>query len=75
MSCNQICCNDLHLTAHIMTLEDNHEAKFFLLLSFDEGTDAKAIIENHLLPYIVRVFKLYGNSPSGLYYFNIYLYV
>jgi hypothetical protein len=33
-------------------IEDNHIAKFFLLISFDVGTDAKAIIDNQLLPYI-----------------------
>lgn len=32
--------------------EDNHIAKFFLLISFDVGTDAKAIVDNQLLPYI-----------------------
>jgi hypothetical protein len=35
-----------------VTVEGNHIAKFFLLLSFDVGTDAKAIIENELLSYI-----------------------
>ena len=32
--------------------ENNHEARFFLLLSFDVGTNVKAFIENQLLPYI-----------------------
>jgi len=45
-----------------VTIEDNLQAqsKFFLLLSFDIGTDVKAIIENKLLPYVdknVRSFK------------------
>lgn len=35
-----------------VTIEDNLQAKFFLLLSFDIGTDIKAIIENKLLPYV-----------------------
>jgi hypothetical protein len=40
-------------------MEDNHEAKFFLLLSFDVGTDVKAIIENQLLPYLDKNIKLF----------------
>lgn len=35
-----------------VTIEDNLQAKFFLLLSFDIDTDVKDIIENVLLPYI-----------------------
>lgn len=40
-------------------IEDNHEAKFFLLISFDVGTDAKTIIENQLLPYIDKNMKMF----------------
>ena len=40
-------------------IEDNHEAKFFLLLSFDVGTDAKMIIENQLLPFIDKNIKMF----------------
>lgn len=40
-------------------IKDNHEAKFFLLLSFDVETDAKTIIENQLLPYIDKNIKLF----------------
>jgi hypothetical protein len=35
------------------------QAKFFFLLSFDKGTDVKAIIENELLPYIDKNLKLF----------------
>jgi hypothetical protein len=38
-------------------MEDKFQAKFFLLLAFDKGTDVKAIIENELLPYIDRNLK------------------
>jgi hypothetical protein len=40
-------------------IEDSLQAKIFLLLSFDTGTDVKAIIENELLPYIVKNLKLF----------------
>jgi hypothetical protein len=40
-------------------IEDKHKDKFFLLLSFDVGTDVKAIIENQLLPYIDKNIKLF----------------
>jgi hypothetical protein len=40
-----------------VTIEDNLQAKFFLLLSFDICTDVKAIIENKLLPYIDKNIK------------------
>jgi hypothetical protein len=39
--------------------EDNLQAKFFLLLSFDIGTDVRAIIENELLPYIDKNLRLF----------------
>jgi hypothetical protein len=42
-----------------VTIEDNLQAKFFLLLSFDIGTDVKAIIEIELLPYIDKNLKLF----------------
>lgn len=35
------------------------QAKFFLLLSFDKGTDVKAIIENELLSYIDKNLELF----------------
>jgi hypothetical protein len=41
-------------------IEDNLQAKFFLLLSFDINTYVIDIIENELLPYIdknIRLFK------------------
>jgi hypothetical protein len=38
-------------------MEDNLQAKFFLLLSFDIGTNGKDIIENELLPYIDKNLK------------------
>jgi hypothetical protein len=40
--------------------EDNIQAKFFILLSFDIDTDVKRIIENELLPYMnnnLEIFK------------------
>ena len=40
-------------------LEDSLQARFYLLLSFDIGTDVKAIIENALLPYIDKNLKLF----------------
>lgn len=40
-------------------VEDNLQARFFLLLSFDIGTDVKAIIENELLPYIDKKLELF----------------
>jgi hypothetical protein len=40
-------------------IEDNHEAKYFLLLSFDVGTDVKVIMENQLLPYIGKNIELF----------------
>jgi hypothetical protein len=40
-------------------VEGNLQAKFFLLMSFDIGTDVKAIIENELLPYIDKNLKLF----------------
>lgn len=39
---------------------DDHEAKFFFLVSFDVGTDAKHIIENELLPYIEKNKKIFS---------------
>jgi hypothetical protein len=42
-----------------VTVEGNHIAKFFLLLSFDVGTDAKAIIEDQLLTYIDKNIMLF----------------
>jgi hypothetical protein len=33
------------------------QSKFFLLLSFDIGTDVKDIIENKLLPYVDKNIK------------------
>lgn len=40
-------------------VEDNLQARFFLLLSFDIGTNVKAIIENELLLYIDKNLKLF----------------
>lgn len=40
-------------------IEGNFQAKFFLLLSFDKGTDVKAIIENELLSYIDKNLELF----------------
>ena len=37
----------------------NLQAKFFLLLSFDIGTDVRTIIENELLPYIDKNLSLF----------------
>jgi hypothetical protein len=48
----------IRATVPIMT-EDNLQAKFFLLLSFDVGTDVRAIIENELLPYIDKNLRLF----------------
>jgi hypothetical protein len=48
----------IRATVPIMT-EDNLQAKFFLLLSFDIGTDVRAIIENELLPYIDKNLRLF----------------
>lgn len=39
---------------------DDHEAKFFFLVSFDVGTDAKDIIETELLPYIEKNKKVFS---------------
>jgi hypothetical protein len=40
-------------------IEDNLQARIFLLLSFDLGTNVKDIIENELLPYIEKNLKLF----------------
>ena len=48
----------IRATVPIM-IEDNLQAKFFLLLSFDIGTDVKEVIENELLPYIDKNIKLF----------------
>lgn len=40
-------------------IEDDFQAKFFLLLSFDMGTNVKDIIENELLPYIDKNLELF----------------
>ena len=32
----------------------DYESKFYLLLSFEVGSDAKSIIENKVIPYIER---------------------
>ena len=48
----------IRATVPIMT-EGNLQAKFFLLLSFDTGTDVRAIIENELLPYIDKNLRLF----------------
>jgi hypothetical protein len=48
----------IRATVPIIT-EDNLQAKFFLLLSFDIGTDVRAIIENELLPYIDKNLRLF----------------
>jgi hypothetical protein len=42
-------------------ISDSLPAKHFLLLSFDIGTDARAIIENELLPYIDKCIELFSN--------------
>jgi hypothetical protein len=47
-----------------VSIEKDHEAKFFLLLSFDIGTDVKDIIENELLPYLDKNRKLF-NDKAG----------
>jgi hypothetical protein len=41
-------------------VEGNLQAKFFRLMSFDIGTDVKAIIENELLPYIDNNLKFFN---------------
>ena len=43
--------------------QEASEAKFFLFLSFDVGTDVKDIIETELLPYIDKNREL-SNSYS-----------
>jgi hypothetical protein len=48
----------IRATVPIIT-EDNLQAKFFLLLSFDIGIDVRAIIENELLPYIDKNLRLF----------------
>lgn len=48
----------IRATVPIMT-DNNLQAKFFLLLSFDTGTDVRAIIENELLPYIDKNLTLF----------------
>jgi hypothetical protein len=48
----------IRATVPIMT-EDNPQAKFFLLLSFDIDSDIRAIIENELLPYIDKNLRLF----------------
>ena len=50
---------DKLVRATVPITKDNHEAKFFLLLSFDVGTDVKAIIENQLMPYIDKNLELF----------------
>jgi hypothetical protein len=40
-------------------IEDNLQAKFFLLLSFDIGPDVIDIIENELLPHIDKTIRLF----------------
>ena len=40
-------------------LEDKLPAKYFLLLSFDMGTNVKDTIENELLPYIDKNLRLF----------------
>ena len=48
----------IRATVPIM-IDDNLQAKFFLLLSFDTGTDVRAIIENELLSYIDKNLTLF----------------
>ena len=36
----------------LLSSNTDHESKFYLLLSFDVGSDAKSIIENKVMPYI-----------------------
>ncbi|MGC1928167.1 MAG: hypothetical protein WA667_04280 [Candidatus Nitrosopolaris sp.] len=36
----------------LLSRNSDYESKFYLLLSFDVGSDAKSIIENKVLPYI-----------------------
>ena len=43
-------------------IEDNFQAKFFLLLSFDMGTNVKDIIENELLAYIDKNLDLTAST-------------
>ena len=50
---------DRLIRATVPITTDNLQAKFFLLLSFDTGTDVRAIIENELLPYIDKNLTLF----------------
>ena len=38
----------------LLSSNTDHESKFYLLLSFDVGSDAKSIIEKKVMPYIER---------------------
>ena len=38
----------------LLSSNSDYESKFYLLLSFDVGSDAKSIIENKVIPYIER---------------------
>jgi hypothetical protein len=38
----------------LLSSNTDYESKFYLLLSFDVGSDAKSIIENKVMPYIER---------------------
>ena len=45
----------IRATVPILLSSDNdNETKFYILLSFDVGSDAKSIVENNVLPYIER---------------------
>jgi hypothetical protein len=48
----------IRATVPVVT-EETSQAKFFLLLSFDVGTDVKDIIENELLSYIDKNRKIF----------------
>jgi hypothetical protein len=41
-------------------IKGSHEVKFFILLSFDVGTDVKDIVETELLPYIDKNRELFS---------------
>jgi hypothetical protein len=42
----------------LLSSNTDYESKFYVLLSFDVGSDAKSIIENKVMPYIERILKL-----------------
>lgn len=43
-----------------VAIKGDHDVKFFILLSFDVGTDVKDIIETELLPYIDKNRELFS---------------